>query len=190
MSRSGGRARSRPGCALSQQVIAEGAVAFGAMTAQQRVALADEVFAEQPNLLASVLVQQRMGASLAQIEVLLNLLFVAHLAMKCSGRRSLATHHGGDPGPLPAALQRLTGRMRLAQRLAPRRLRRAVQGAIDDHREPQLLAYTYGHLNEHGLRTIDTEAQEYLMLAALNLVECIAETAPPPAASSLHGVAR
>ena len=156
------------------------------MAAQQRVALADEVFAERPNLLASVVVQQRMGASLAQIEVLLNLLFVAHLAMKRSGRRwPLITEAIQD-----RCLQRLTGRMRLAQRLAPRRLRRAGQGAIDDHREPQLLAYTYGHLNEHGLRTIDTEAQKYLMLAALNLVECIAETAPPHAPSSLHSAAR
>ena len=186
MSRSGGRARSRPASALSQEVIADAAAALGAMTAQQRVALADEIFAEQPNLLASVVVQQRMGANLQQIEVLLNLLFVAHLAMKRSGRRwPLITEAIQD-----RCLQRLTDRLRLAQGLAPRQLRRAVQGAIDEHREPFLLAYAYGHLNEHGLLAIDTEAQKYLMLAALNLVECIAETAPPPAASSLRGVAR
>lgn len=182
MSRSGGRARSRSGCTLSQEVMADAAAALSAMTAQQRLAIADEVFAEQPNLLASVVVQQRMGANLQQIEVLLNLLFVAHLAMKRSGRRwPLITEAIQD-----RCLQRLTDRLRLAQGLAPRRLRRAVQGAIDDHREPCLLAHAYGHLNEHGLLTIDTEAQTYLMLAALNLVECIAETAP----SSLHGAAR
>jgi len=33
MSRSGGRARSRPGCALSQEVMADAAAALGAMTA-------------------------------------------------------------------------------------------------------------------------------------------------------------
>ena len=186
MSRSGGRARSRSGCALSQEVMADAAAALDAMTAQQRLALADEVFAEQPNLLASVVVQQRMGASLAAIEVLLNLLFVAHLAMKRSGRRwPLITEAIQD-----RCLQRLTDRLRLAQGLAPRRLRRAVQGAIDGHPEPHLLAYAYGHLNEHGLLTIDTEAQKYLMLAALNLVECIAETAPPHAPSSLHSAAQ
>lgn len=186
MSRSGGRARSRSGCALSQGVVADATAALGAMTAQQRLALADEVFAEQPNLLASVVVQQRMGASLADIEVLLNLLFVAYLAMKRSGRRwPLITEAIQD-----RCLQRLTDRLRLAQGLAPRRLRRAVQAAIDDHREPDLLAYAYGHLNERGLLTIDTEPQKYLMLAALNLVECIAETSPPSAPSSLHSAAR
>lgn len=186
MSRSGGLARSRPASALSQEVIADAAAALGAMTAQQRVALADEIFAEQPNLLASVVVQQRMGANLQQIEVLLNLLFVAHLAMKRSGRRwPLITEAIQD-----RCLQRLTDRLRLAQGLAPRRLRRAVQGAIDEHREPYLLAYAYGHLHEHGLLTIDTEAQKYLMLAALNLVESIAETAPPPAPSGLHSAAQ
>jgi hypothetical protein len=188
MSRSGGRARSssRSGCALSQDVIADAAAALDAMTAQQRVALADDIFAEQPNLLASVLVHQRMGANLQQIEVLLNLLFVAHLAMKRSGRRwPLITEAIQD-----RCLQRLTDRLRLAQGLAPRRLRRAVQGAIDKHREPDLLAYAYGHLNEHGLLTIDTEAQKYLMLAALNLVESIAETTPPYAPATLHSAER
>jgi hypothetical protein len=186
MSRSSGRARRRPACALPQEVIADAAVVFGAMTVQQRVALGDEVFAEQPNLLASVLVQQRMGASLVQIEVLLNLLFVAHLAMKRSGRRwPLITE-----GTQDRCLQRLTGRLHFAYGLAPRQFQQAVQDAIDDHREPYLLAYAYGHLREHGLLTVDTEAQKYLMLAALNLVDCIADTAPPRVTPNSHSPPR
>lgn len=185
MSRSGGRARSRPGCALSQQVIADAAVALGAMTVEQRVALGDEVFAEQPNLLASVLVQQRMGASLAQIEVLLNLLFVAHQAMKRSGRRwPLITQAIQD-----RCLQRLSGRLRFAQALAPKQFQQAVHDAIDEHLEHYLLAYVYGQLGEQGLLSVDSETQKYLVLAALNLVECIAETAPSHP-SLKHGAQR
>jgi hypothetical protein len=44
--------------------------------------------------------------------------------------------------------------------------------------EQQLLAYVYGKFKESDLLGIKTEAEKMLMLAALNLVECIAETAP------------
>ncbi|MFT4730958.1 MAG: hypothetical protein ACI9UN_005491 [Granulosicoccus sp.] len=42
----------------------------------------DTIFQEQPNLLASVLVQQQMGNTLEQMEVLLNLLLVIHLSLR------------------------------------------------------------------------------------------------------------
>jgi len=40
-----------------------------------------------------------------------------------------------------------------------------------------LLAYVFGKFTESDLLGIKTEAEKMLMLAALNLVECIAETA-------------
>jgi hypothetical protein len=160
--------------AISQAVLANAAVAVGAMDMDRRVALADEVFAHQPNLLASVLVQQRMGASLAQIEVLLNILLVAYQAMQTSGRRwpviSEATQE--------RCLQRLTGKVRFAEGLGLELLQQAVQDQIAAHGEPPLLAFAFGRLREHGLLAIETEAQKYLVLAALNLVDCIAATAP------------
>ena len=63
------RAGSKPSMALiTQAVLAKAAIAVGAMGQAEQVQIADEVFAHQPNLLASVLVLQRMGASLRQIE--------------------------------------------------------------------------------------------------------------------------
>ena len=47
-----------------------------------------------------------------------------------------------------------------------------------DHSEQQLLAYVFGKFGEYGLLGMKTEAEKMMMLAALNLVECIAETAP------------
>ena len=47
--------------------------------------LNSEVHARQPNLLYSLLVLQRYGATLVQIEVVLNLLLVFYEAMKISG---------------------------------------------------------------------------------------------------------
>lgn len=60
----------------------------------------------------------------------------------------------------------------------PQQQTQAVSDAIADHPEQQMLAYVFGKFREHGLGGIETEAQKMLLLAALNLVECIAETSP------------
>ena len=37
-----------------------------------------------------------------------------------------------------------------------------------------LLAFVYGYLGDHDLLRVRTEAEKYLLLAALNLAECVA----------------
>jgi len=43
-----------------------------------------------------------------------------------------------------------------------------------DHRERYLLAFVYSHLGRHDLLRVRTDAEKFLLLAALNLVECVA----------------
>ena len=45
----------------------------------------------------------------------------------------------------------------------------------DEHRERYLLEFVYGYLGDHDLLRVRTDAEKFLMLAALNLVECVAE---------------
>lgn len=159
---------------LPLAVVAGAAIAVGAMSMSQRVALADEIFVHQPNLLASVLVLQRMGASLQQMEVLLDILLVAYQAMKLSGQHWPVISESTQE----RCLQRLTGRIRFVEGLAAEPLQRAVQDSIDGHGEPHLLAFAFGQLREHDLLAVRTEAEKYLLLAGLNLVDCIADSAP------------
>ena len=56
-----------------------------------------------------------------------------------------------------------------------RRPPRTLRG---DHPEEQLLAYVFGKFKESDLLGIKTEAEKMLMLAALNMVEFIADTSP------------
>ena len=49
-----------------------------------------------------------------------------------------------------------------------------VQQFCDEHPERYLLAFAYGYLGEHDLLRVRTDAEKYLMMAALNLVECVA----------------
>ena len=54
----------------------------------------------------------------------------------------------------------------------------AASDAFSDPSEPVLLAYAIAIFQDEGLAGIKTEAEKFLTLAALNLVACIAETAP------------
>ena len=68
--------------------------------------------------------------------------------------------------------------MRFIEGLTPQLQTQATSDAVGDHPEQQLLAYVFGKFKENGLLGVKTEAEKMLMLAALNLVECVAETAP------------
>jgi hypothetical protein len=155
---------------ITQAVLAKAAVAVQAMGLAERVQLADEVFAHQPNLLASVLVLQRMGASLQQMDVPMHILLVAYQAMKTSGH----TWPVISEDTQDMCLQRLTGRIRFTEGLTRRALKRSMQQYIDKHSEPYLLAFAHGHLGENDLLAVSTDAEQSLLLSTLNLVESIA----------------
>ena len=140
----------------------------------ERVELADEVHAGQPNLFFSVLVLQRYGATLVQIEVVLNVLLVFHEVMTISDSNWPVVSEDVQE----RCLQRVTGRVRFIEGLSPQLQTQATVDAVGDHPKQQLLAYVFGKFKESDLLGIKTEAEKMLMLAALNLVECIADTAP------------
>ena len=159
---------------ISSQTLVDAVLRVERMTFQDRERLAEEVHARQPNLFFSVLALQRFGASLEQMEVVLNLLLVLYEAMKSGGRRWPAVSEDVQE----RCLKRISARVRFIEGLTPQLQTQATWDAVGDHPEQQLLAYVFGKFKENGLLGIKTEAEKMLMLAALNLVECIAETAP------------
>jgi hypothetical protein len=103
----------------------------------------------------------------------LDLLFVVYTAMKASGRKwPLISEELQE-----TCLKRVTGRVQFAEGLAPEHVNAAVQQVIDEHPEPALLSLAFGRLGEAGLLGVADEAQKYLVLAALNLVECVSQSA-------------
>lgn len=51
---------------------------------------------------------------------------------------------------------------------------KVVQQCCDEHPERYLLAIVYGYLGDHDLLAVRTDAEKFLLLVALNLVECVA----------------
>lgn len=159
---------------ITQAVLCEAALVVDRMGVPDRLRLADEVFAHQPNLLASVVVLRRMGASDVQIDIPVNVLLVAWQAMKSSGLQWPVISEDDQD----ACMQRLTARVRFAEGLPAELLPLAAAQHADWHGERFLLAFAYGQLRDHGLLEVKTEAEKYVLLATLNLVECIAFAAP------------
>ena len=158
---------------LSMEHIGNAYLQLQGMSLGQREKLADEIHAAQPNLFFSVLVLNRYGASSVQLEVVLHLLFVFHLAMKATGKVwPLVTEDTQE-----RCLTRLTARMRFIEGLTPEQQETTVKSALVDHREPWMLSFAYGELKAHGLLGITTDVEKYLVLAGLNLVECITAVA-------------
>lgn len=162
--------------AISPELLGRAAVAFERMTFQQREKLADEVYTRQPNLLASIVVLKVYGATLEQMEFVLNILLVFYEAMRASG----LTWPQVTEDDQERCLKRVTGRIRFTEGLAPDLQAKATTDGIAENSEQQLLAYVFGTFKERGLLGIKTEAEKMMLLAALNLVECIAETRPGP----------
>jgi len=155
---------------ITQSVIAQAHVGVDRMGQARKVALADEIFLEQPTLLASILVLPRMGVAMEQLEVALHVLLVTFQAMKLSGHKWPIVTEDIQEG----CLQRLTARARFNEGLPPDLVAQTVQRFCDEHAERYLLAFVYGYLGDHDLLAVRTEAEKYLLLAVLNLAECVA----------------
>jgi hypothetical protein len=111
-----------------------------------------------------------MGVDMAQLEVALHIPFVTFQAMKLSGHQwPLVTEDIQD-----GCLQRLTARARFNEGLPQELATKLVEQFHTEHAERYLLAFVYSWLDEHDLMAVRTEAEKYLMMAALNLVECVA----------------
>lgn len=159
---------------ISTTVLAEAALRVQRMSFGEREQLAEEIHARQPNLFFSVLALQGFDVPIEHMEVVLTLMMVLHEAMKDTGKTwPEIAEEIQDRG-----LKRIAARARLAERLPAKQQARAVAQTIAQHPEQPMLAYTFATLREHGLLELQTEAHKMLVLAALNLVESIALTAP------------
>ena len=156
---------------ISKTVLRSAIAAVEAMDMRQREQLADAIHTRQPSLLASVLAQRHFGANLEQLEVLLNILLVCYEAMQAIGREWPIISEEIQE----RCLGRVTGRMGFIEGLASAQVTKAMAATVTDKNEQWLMAFVFGELGAHDLLSIETEPQKYLVLAALNLVECIAE---------------
>jgi hypothetical protein len=146
-----------------------------AMDTPQRFALAEEIYRAQPHMLASCLVQKQMGVDEVSVNMLLNILLVCFQAMKESPYHwPLISEEEQD-----RYLQRYVGAVRFSEEMAdPVAGDQARRQYVESHPEQPLLAYVMGENNrwlaDVAERGAEAESDKYVMMASVNLVNCIA----------------
>lgn len=156
---------------ITKELLTSAIIAVGAMDLSQREQLTDEIHASQPHLLASVLALRSFGANFEQLDVPLNILLVCYQSMKATGREWPVVTEAMQE----RCLGRVIGRMHFIEGLAPEQVAESVSAFVAQHKEHWLLAFVFRELGAHKMMHIGTEMQKFLVLAALNLVECIGE---------------
>lgn len=157
---------------VSEAHLAAAIVAVKAMAVREKEQVCDRIHAEQPNLLASVLALPRLGVSMQTVDVVLNILIVLTLAIDNSGQR-LATVTEADQ---ERELQRLVAIVRFSDGLDAAAMAQSIQQTTAYKREGFLLAYVYDAIQRAGLADVKDEPAKFAILAAINLVNCIATT--------------
>ena len=147
---------------LTQAVMVRANIDVDRMSAQQKVELADEIYVQQPNLLASILVLPRYGVDMLQLEVPIHVLLVAFQAMKHCGHAVPTISEDVQE----TCLQRLTATMQFTEDVPPDLVEQMITKFCVDHPERYLLAFVYGYLGEHDLLRVRTDAEKFLVLAA------------------------
>ncbi|MCF7971958.1 MAG: hypothetical protein K9L22_12440 [Methylococcaceae bacterium] len=129
----------------------------------------DEIHFEQPILLSSVLVQHQMGSSMEQVEVLLNLLIISHLALQYSGVKIQSVTEKEQE----KELARYVGHLQSTESLDKKSKQEAIDQYIARNNETLLMAYVTNKMKEAGFMKNQNEASKYLVLTGVNIVNCI-----------------
>lgn len=160
---------------ISRNDVVQAVLAFEALTPQAAEKLADEIYRGQPNLLASILVLSRMGIHLQKVQFAVEMLYVCFLAMRNSGLSwPKITEDEQD-----RQLTQLVSSIRLGEGLNPQLQDYAIKIFIDAHPEKELMAWVWTKTAE-WLQAVDAdESDKHVMLAVLNLVQCIAYVPMP-----------
>jgi hypothetical protein len=153
------------------------------MSLKEKEALAEEIHRRQPHMLASCLVQSRLGVEPAAVEFLLNILLVCYQSMKESGLQwPIITEDEQE-----RQMQRWIGAVQFSEHAMGSAADGAREQYASQHPEQPLLAFVVSEtsqwLREISERNAEAQSDKFVMMASMNLVNCIAGA---PVSSAVH----
>lgn len=152
------------------------------MSADRKLKLVDEIFASQPNLLASVLALGVQKPLDKRVDVVLHILLLCFEAVRASGIQLSTVSEAVQED----CLARIVARIGAIEGLSPARRSQIIERQLADHDEPFLLSLVLMELRESGLLGLDSDEDKRLVLTALNLAESIARVITDASARPSH----
>ena len=165
-----GKKRDKDLPKLSIENVADSVALAAKMSLKEKETQFDEIYKEQPNLLASVLVLHKMGRTYEEMDVLFHILLVIHLSLKESGTKIETVSEDLQE----QQLTRYIGHVKFMDDLTDKDQERALSDYMENHGEMPLMAYAITQMREAGFPYKRDEDSKQLMLCGMNLVNCIA----------------
>ncbi len=137
------------------------------MSAQQKIALADEIYFQQPNLLASILVLPRDGGDMLQLEVPIHVLLVAFQAMKHCGHVLPTISEDVQD----TCLHRLTATVKFTEGVPPDLVAQMITKYCVDHRDRYLHGVPYDYRG-HPQLALDILEDAFHILITIDFHQC------------------
>ena len=155
---------------ISHQALSLAIQKVRAMSMNQKEQILDELFREQPSMLGSFLVQKQMGVSFEKMGFLLDILLICFQSMKESGLTwPLITEDDQDK-----QLARYVATVKFGEDLSASLQDLAMKQYIESHSEQYLLAFVTVETKDWLSRILPGKTDKFVILAAANLVNCIA----------------
>jgi hypothetical protein len=153
------------------------------MSVKQKEALTAEIHLQQPHLLTSCLVQSRLGVGQAAVEFLLNILLVCYQSMKETGLHWSVISEDEQE----RQMQRWIGAVQFSEHARAFAADGTREQYTSQHPEQPLLAFVLSETNrwlqEISERNAEAQTDKFVMMASMNVVNCIASA---PASSAVH----
>jgi len=165
---------------ISRPLLVRAISAVEAMDRQQQEDLAEDIFKQQPNLFSSILALNKLGVDAQRMGFSVRMLLVCFQAMRETGTK-WPTISQQD---LTLQLTRWLSSVQRGDDLGPALSSYSTQVYVDAHPEQELLAYVTTSLVEMLRDSIPQESDRFVMMAVLNLVNCIAYVDLPREADS------
>lgn len=167
---------------ISRIAVTQAVAKVQGMNMAQKEWLAEELAQCQLNLLAAVVVQPRLGVPLHKVDFLFDVLFVCYQSMKESGLSwSLITEDDMD-----RQLQRFSASVKFGAEMGQSLRDQSVQRYIDDYPEKGLLSYVMTRCTQRLKQVEPGDTDKYVIIAAANIVNCIAFVAVQAKGSDAH----
>ena len=139
------------------------------MGLNEKIVLCDEIRKLQPALLASVLAQSKLGTSNEDLDYLIELLLVCYKSATTAGINLREITEADQE----LCLARIGGRTTFIDGLSTEMANKAYRAQIQDHPETHLLSYVVDKIKSHRVSRVETDADKYFIMSALNVVETI-----------------
>lgn len=155
---------------INQESLKMAIDAYEKITLKEQENVVDQIYLSQPNLLASVLVLQRFGNSMEHIGEILKILIVLHLALEFAKVKIVLVSELEQD----REMNRLVATMKFSEGFSNALAAKSIQNYIENHKEKFAFAFAYNVINVSGILSLREENSKFLVMAGLNLVNCVA----------------